>query len=649
MPYRRQNIMLFLRRSFTLAEILVSVAVLIAILMVAGRVFSTAQQVSNIGAASADVLQETAAIERQIRNDIARMSPQGAVAIRSTSVRNDQRLRDWNGTGPRPGLINPNREAEDRIRCDQLVFFTDGVSRIKQYGGDGFAADWYPKILAEGSMVYYGHAVQFPELDPCNVNPDPDHDTPVELLHGHDIDFVQIRKDGDEITPWFNGGTTAAVPTIHREYPRAATDPNYQSFTIEFLQHSTNPILGTQPEARKWVLARQETVLGDDDVTLPGTNNKRIYLSRAFGAMSVFPVDPRWAGSFGNIHFDTVGLLESGRVDLAGMRFAGFKEALSVSRNLGNPNGSFPAHRSWDEMDVSGTLNRAVYDAGGSPPLPGAGANQGSQRELIKSLVRWPRAERTPPGEGRFDQHLSIPVLGSACSSFIVEWTWDEGVGAVDTELTRTAFNGAVIETPKRWEGINYNPESSWNGDSGQEAYQGVRWFGLYDEGRQVLPFSDLGANADILGWDSFSEAFPPGSGDQTHAPQTVRGGVSGFPGPGGLGSVSDSAFESSAIEEVSYSAGFGGSEEQPIEYWALFGLNSDQSLVDIDERDFTGQIISGEGEFGRADGYQDFDYSYTPWPSALRFTMVLHDPETQLENGQVIQFVVRLPERCQP
>ena len=39
--------------------------VLIAILIVAGRVFNTAQQVSNVGAATADVMQEAVAIERR--------------------------------------------------------------------------------------------------------------------------------------------------------------------------------------------------------------------------------------------------------------------------------------------------------------------------------------------------------------------------------------------------------------------------------------------------------------------------------------------------------------------------------------------------------------------------------------------------------
>ena len=185
------------RRGFTLAEIIVSVGVLIAILIVAGRVFNTAQQVSNVGSATADVMQEAVAIERQIRDDIARMSPSGVLAIHSVSVPNDQRIQNWDGLGPRPGLVNPgNTNASARVRCDQLVFFTDDVIRIKQLGSDGFLTDgddWFPKLLAEGSMVYYGHALQFPELLPCNVNPDADDTGEIPVLNGHDVDFVTTQ------------------------------------------------------------------------------------------------------------------------------------------------------------------------------------------------------------------------------------------------------------------------------------------------------------------------------------------------------------------------------------------------------------------------------------------------------------------------
>ncbi len=649
------------RRGFTLAEVIVSVGVLIAILIVAGRVFNTAQQVSNVGAATADVMQESVAIERQIRDDIARMSPSGVLAIHSVSVRNDQRITDWNGEGPRPGLINPgNTNAAARIRCDQLVFLTDGISRIKQLGSDGYrtvsggAADknWFPKLLGEGSMVYYGHALQFPELLPCNVNPSADDSGEIPVLFGHDVDFVTLRQAdasgpqlGGSLPPWFDGGASPDVPTIHRQFPRSATNEDYAEFTIDFDQVEADPIIGTQPEARKWVLARQEILMGDDDQQLPGSRNKRIYLSRGFGAMSLFPVDPRWDGSFSDIHFDTLGLLESGRLDLAGMRLSGLREALSVSRDSGNPNGIVPANRSWDSYDINDVINRAVLDADAEPLLPGESDERGTQRELIKSLVRWPRAERVPPGQGRFDQHLSIPVLGSACSSFIVEWTWDDNVGEVDTVKTlTTAGNGATVDTSINWIGLKTDPSDSWDGTT-SESSGGQRWFGLYDSARQVMPAGRI-EGADQLGWQGFAEIYPPDPMATTHAPSTVRLGVSPDTSEGG---IEDPAFTRNAIEQVTYPAGFGGNpSERRIDYWAVFGLNGDKPLLDIDVvGNLDGEPVGGG--FDTGDGRQDFDLSYTPWPTALRFTMVLHDPETRLENGQVVQFVVRLPERCQP
>ena len=652
-----------IRRAFTLAEVIVSVGVLIAILIVAGRVFNTAQQVSNVGAATADVMQEAVAIERQIRDDIARMSPSGVLAIHSVSVRNDQRIRDWDGQGPRPGLINPgNTNAAARIRCDQLVFLTDGISRIKQLGSDGYRtvdqsdsaqANWFPKLLAEGSMVYYGHALQFPELLPCNVNPSSDDSGDIPVLYGHDVDFVSLREAdtsgqqlGGPLPPWFDGGASPSVPTIHRKFPRSATNEDYSEFTIDFDQVDANQILGTQPEARKWVLARQEILMGDDDQQLPGLRNKRIYLSRGFGAMSLFPVDPRWEGSFSDIGFNTIGLIESGRVDLAGMRLSGLREALSVSRDSSNPNGVLPAVRSWDSFDVNDVINRGVLDSDAQPPLPGESGERGTQRELIKSLVRWPRAERVPPGQGRFDQHLSIPVLGSACSSFIVEWTWDENVGEVDTVKTLTsAGNGETVDTSINWIGLKTDPADSWDGTDNGEAAGGQRWFGLYDATRQVMPAGRIDG-MDALGWQGFAEIFPPDPFATTHAPSTVRLGVSPETSEGG---VDDPAFERNAIEQASYPAGFGGNpSERRIDYWAVFGLNGDKPLLDIDVvSNLDGEPVGGG--FDTGDGRQDFDLSYTPWPTALRFTMVLHDPETRLENGQVVQFVVRLPERCQP
>ena len=38
----------------------------------------------------------------------------------------------------------------------------------------------------------------------------------------------------------------------------------------------------------------------------------------------------------------------------------------------------------------------------------------------------------------------------------------------------------------------------------------------------------------------------------------------------------------------------------------------------------------------------------YTPWPSALRVTAVVHDSKDVIENGRVVQFTVPLPRSVQ-
>ncbi|HJO16541.1 MAG TPA: hypothetical protein QF800_06595, partial [Phycisphaerales bacterium] len=83
-----------------------------------------------------------------------------------------------------------------------------------------------------------------------------------------------------------------------------------------------------------------------------------------------------------------------------------------------------------------------------------------------------------------------------------------------------------------------------------------------------------------------------------------------------------------------------------PREYWALFGPNRRWPLMrELDIRqgnaDPDNQSVPPDG-FG--DGLLDPDPSYTPWPSALRISMVLHDPETNLEHGKLVQFVIELP-----
>ena len=51
---------------------------------------------------------------------------------------------------------------------------------------------------------------------------------------------------------------------------------------------------------------------------------------------------------------------------------------------------------------------------------------------------------------------------------------------------------------------------------------------------------------------------------------------------------------------------------------------------------------------YSATDRVQPFqELGYTPWPSAIRITMTLHDTGTRLETGRQIQFVIDLPERA--
>jgi prepilin-type N-terminal cleavage/methylation domain-containing protein len=58
------------------------------------------------------------------------------------------------------------------------------------------------------------------------------------------------------------------------------------------------------------------------------------------------------------------------------------------------------------------------------------------------------------------------------------------------------------------------------------------------------------------------------------------------------------------------------GGVSDPVVYEAFFGYNRDDPFAE----------------------------DYTPWPSAVRITLTLHDPDTRLEAGREVQFVLNLP-----
>jgi hypothetical protein len=206
----------------------------------------------------------------------------------------------------------------------------------------------------------------------------------------------------------------------------------------------------------------------------------------------------------------------------------------------------------------------------------GAAPGEILQANFVDEAVYFPRAERLPPVSGgsgadidfvrRDDHALTSSVIGSACSDFIVEWTYEENVGA-------SAVGGGI----------------------GVPRFLAQPWFGFEDASRDVISFRRY----------LFENSTLADANDYLN-PQSIELPVFNL----------------------------GGTVRQ---YKAYFGYNRTQPLDVFD-----------------ADGDNDFDEGglvesgFTPWPTAIRITMTLHDPEGRLASGRVFQFVVDLP-RVEP
>lgn len=210
---RHHGIKASARHGFTLTEALVAVAILLAVILFVSKIFASVSKVTQIGQGAADIMQEVAAIERQIRQDIERMSRDGYLVIVSRAVRND-----INGALPRL-LLNPDLPADAWIRADQLLFFTDGMHGFQIHrAGQGENR----KAQSTTARVYYGHGFQL-------------GDAPV--LPGQ-----LVASSEPDLPPWRWGA-------VQLENPGG---------NIPFL---------TQPGARSWTLARQAVLLADDGLS----------------------------------------------------------------------------------------------------------------------------------------------------------------------------------------------------------------------------------------------------------------------------------------------------------------------------------------------------------------------------------------------
>ena len=148
---------------FTLTELMVAVAVLIVVIIATAKIFQTASLVTGLGEATSDIIQEAAAIDRQLRADFDRLSGDGFIVIRCVEVPNDL-------YGPGQPLVNPALPSAAVIRADQLFFFIDGaqpMTTLTQAGAGPAIGGTNLWGLGTHSRVYYGHAVQLDNGGPA--------------------------------------------------------------------------------------------------------------------------------------------------------------------------------------------------------------------------------------------------------------------------------------------------------------------------------------------------------------------------------------------------------------------------------------------------------------------------------------------------
>ena len=217
----------------------------------------------------------------------------------------------------------------------------------------------------------------------------------------------------------------------------------------------------------------------------------------------------------------------------------------------------------------------------------------------IDNSFFFPRAERMPPNDPgdannfdfvrREDLALTTHVLGSACSEFIVEWTYYDGVGFLadfdETDNLPDDWRQGVIVPP-----VHAQP-----------------WFGWRDIALVSNP-------------TNLSQGADPERGVFRYM-DWAGGNRGAF------------AIDPNAIERPTIGFGAFG----VVQYRAYFGMNRTEPRDVFD--------LDGDNDFQEV-GVTDV--GYTPWPNAVRITMTIHDPDVRLANGRTFQFIVELPEREQ-
>jgi hypothetical protein len=592
-----------MRRAFTIVELLTAIGLLAVVILAASKILGTTTQVSGLGEANSNVTQEAEAVEKQLRQDLARLDLDGYLVVRCVGVRNDVNRVRYGNAAP---LLNPLLAADAILRCDQVVFFMKGSEDTQQYVGGADLGGRYPP-RAGSTRVVYGHGVQVPDLAPVS-----------EVV---DNRLDPIGFDDGPLVPW------------------AWDPPGAGRLETSGSQSGNGPTVnGAQPEARQWVLARQAILLADDGGA--ATNHQNF---PAIGSL----VDTAAGGPTPDGSIATGNLVPN--ADVAGSRNDVCSQQIADVRRIAERLGT-GERRAWAGAD--GTRERILNATFGAQPW-------------TLGLGAYPRAEKRAPSTHRFDAMLTSPTMLRNCSDFMVDWTWADRTGQVlnpDGSVAvlarpRAAANGpspilwgvrqlgyeqanpsAVVVRPLFWNGtvppLPYLPDWFTNGVPSA-------WFGFPDYGIGEAPGSKRIPNVPR---EVVSVQWPRtwfwrnGQSPFEMVMCQVGAPVHYEPIDGATPSrIEGAPFNGSgaAPSNGPWTRPYGGGVPVYV-YTAVFGFNNEHPTETVTVTDNTG--FTSTHTVLRDD--------YTPWPSALRFTMRIHDGGGKLVEGRLYQFVVDLPQR---
>jgi hypothetical protein len=532
-----------------------------------------------------------------------------------------------------------------------------------------------PEFTSQEFMVRIGHGVQFPTLLLDSNNP----------TLRPDADFFDTVAKGNPPVPWMWSPT----PVMSSSYFDGAAN------TLKYM--------AGQPEARQWTLARQIVLLADDGIN---TNIKPTGLNLTwFHEVQQTGSGASWSGGMtansatgiaqygpsagGSATPDSTATnfvipqdnlypnraLTSSRVDIAATSIADFRALVEQGATSAYFSKDFnfdsTGRLPWSDREGTtpsnlGYIRNRIYNAlFGAPIVPTGRTSNG--------LWGYPRAEKVAPSMNRLDGMVAGPLLAGNCSSIQIDWTWSTGTARFETPegtpllaqlpAAPVRANKAVFDVPLAglttvpWPVQPFlqlnstgslvlldpanTPVSITKNDNSSEAPQtlglsrNIPWFGLPDSMFPIAQRSGVTRLAGPLITDVPSSIAGPSYATairaltplaaSTTATFTAASATSDFE----TIAIATPPIDCARIEGTSAIVRPLSTLTEVYTYQAIFGPNGDQPFREVRVPGGTERVLRND---------------YTPWPTALRFTITLHDPKLALAQGRVFQFVVDLP-----